>query len=248
MSTGAGQSQEGQSPATRPHVLLSAAMSADGYLDDASASRLVLSDAADLDRVDELRARSDAILVGAGTIRMDNPALLVKSLARRQERVIRGLPASPQKVTVTSRGDLDASSRFFAEADSSPLVYAAADATDGLRARLRAAGIVVPVPGLMGLPDRLDLLWILEDLAGRGIGRLMVEGGSQVLGQFLAGGLADEFLLAVAPVFVADAAAPRLLAGGRPAGRLHLAGVSQVGDMAVLRYLPAGPAGSPRPD
>ena len=113
--------------------------------------------------------------------------------------------------------------------------------------RLGAAGMVVPVPGLMGFPDRLDLLWILADLAGRGVGRLMVEGGAQVLGQFLAGGLADEFQLAIAPVFVADPAAPRLLAGGRPAGRLHLAGVSQVGDMAVLRYLPGGPAGSPQP-
>jgi riboflavin biosynthesis pyrimidine reductase len=59
-----------------------------------------------------------------------------------------------------------------------------------------------------------------------------------VLAQFLAAGLADEFLLAVAPVFVADPRAPRLLAGGAPAGRLRLAGLSQAGDMAVLRYLP----------
>ena len=49
----------------RPYVLLSAAMSADGYLDDASSTRLVLSDEADLDRVDELRAASDAILVAS---------------------------------------------------------------------------------------------------------------------------------------------------------------------------------------
>ena len=60
--------------AQRPYVLLSAAMSADGYLDDASGARLVLSDEADLDRVDELRAGADAILVGAQTIRSDNPA------------------------------------------------------------------------------------------------------------------------------------------------------------------------------
>ena len=229
----------------RPHVLLSAAMSADGYLDDASASRLVLSDAADLDRVDELRARSDAILVGAQTIRTDNPGLLVKSPARRQERSTRGQPANPRKVTVTSRGDLDASSRFFAEADSPPLVYTGDAAAESLRGRVGGAGVIVPVPGLMGFPDRLDLGWILDDLARRGVGRLMVEGGGQVLGQFLAAGLADEFLLAVAPVFVADEAAPRLLAGAWPAGRLHLAGVSQVGDMAVLRFLPTGPIGSP---
>ncbi|HEY5018350.1 MAG TPA: dihydrofolate reductase family protein, partial [Streptosporangiaceae bacterium] len=54
--------------ATRPYVLLSAAMSADGYLDDASSQRLILSDAADLARVDAVRAASDAILVGGETI------------------------------------------------------------------------------------------------------------------------------------------------------------------------------------
>ncbi len=124
-----------------------------------------------------------------------------------------GSRQNPLKVTVTSSGDLDPGSRFFAEADSPPLVYAGAVAAESLRRRIGGTGVIVPVPGLKALPDRLDLEWILADLAGRGVGRLMVEGGSQVLGQFLAGGLADEFLLAVAPVFVADEAAPRLLAG-----------------------------------
>jgi 5-amino-6-(5-phosphoribosylamino)uracil reductase len=207
-------------------------MSADGYIDDASAVRLVLSDAADLDQVDELRARSDAIMVGAQTIRSDNPGLLVGSAARRQERIARGQPASPRKVTITGRGDLDVSSRFFSEADSPPLVYAGAVVADRLRARLATAATVVSGQG----SDHLDLAWVLADLAGRGIERLMVEGGAHVLGQFLAAGLADEFRLAIAPFFVADPAAPRLLAGLRPAGRLHLAEVTEVGHMAVLRY------------
>ena len=217
-----------------PYVLLSAAMSADGYIDDASGTRLVLSDAADLDQVDALRAASDAILVGAQTIRSDNPRLQVASAARRAERVARGEPPSPQKVTITSGGDLDAGSRFFA--DSTPLVYTAAGAADSLRARLGAVATIVPVPGT----DRLYLGWLLADLVARGVRRLLVEGGAVVLGQFLAAGLASEFRLAVAPVYVSDPAAPRLLAGGLPAGRLYLAGVSQVGQMAVLRYLPAG--------
>jgi 5-amino-6-(5-phosphoribosylamino)uracil reductase len=171
-------------------------------------------------------------MVGAQTIRSDNPGLLVASAARRQERVARGQPASPRKVTITGRGDLDGSSRFFTEADSPPLVYAAAAVADRLRARLATAATIVSGQG----PDQLDLAWVLADLAGRGIGRLMVEGGAHVLGQFLAAGLADEFRLAIAPFFVADPAAPRLLAGAQPAGRLHLAGVTEVGHMAVLRY------------
>ena len=99
--------------AERPYVLLSVAMSVDGCIDDATDARLILSNDADLDRVDEVRAGSDAILVGAGTIRRDNPALLVRSAARRSGRVARGLPASPARVTLTARGDLDPAARFF---------------------------------------------------------------------------------------------------------------------------------------
>jgi 5-amino-6-(5-phosphoribosylamino)uracil reductase len=241
----------------RPYVLLSAAMSADGYIDDASATRLVLSDDADLDRVDELRARSDAILVGARTIRTDNPSLQVRSADRRRQRTERGLAPGPRKVTITRSGDLDAGARFFAPVPhtplrDSPLVYAAPAVAGDLSMRLSAAAVVVPVPGPAaaggaaedgGAGTRpgataVDLIWILADLAARGVGQLMVEGGARVLGQFLSEGLADEFQLAVAPFFVADPAAPRLVAGMRPGDRMSLAGVTQAGDMAVLRFLP----------
>ena len=222
-------------------MLLSAAMSADGYIGDAAGTGLELSDPADWDQVDEIRARSDAIMVGAQTIRSDNPRLLVKSEPRRLERMTRGLPANPQKVTVTRSGELDPDSRFFAAADQPALVYTSAVAVEGLRARLGAAAVIVPVPG----SDRVDLPWVLADLAGRGVTRLMVEGGAQVLHQFLAAGLADEFRLAIAPLVVADPAAPRLLTPTGLAstgfGGLQLAGVTQVGHMAVLRYLARSP-------
>ncbi len=216
--------------AERPYVLLSAAMSADGYLDDASATRLVLSGEADLDRVDELRAGSDAILVGAQTIRADDPRLLVRSQARRERRAAQGRAENPRRVTLTRSGRLDPAARFFAATGEPPLVYAPAGAAGELAARLGTAATVVPCqPGLTG---------VLADLAGRGVGRLMVEGGASILAQFLAAGLADELTLAVAPVFVADPAAPRLLSGARPDGRMTLAEVTRAGDMAVLRYLP----------
>ena len=68
--------------ADRPYTLLSCAMSLDGYLDDASDRRLILSNEADFDRVDEVRAGCDAILVGAATVRNDNPRLVVAERAR----------------------------------------------------------------------------------------------------------------------------------------------------------------------
>ena len=100
----------------RPYTLLSCAVSVDGCLDDASAERLVLSGPEDLDEVDQLRAAADAILVGAGTIRADNPRLLVRDPARVARRMAAGLPPHPLRVTVTATGDLDPAARFFAAA------------------------------------------------------------------------------------------------------------------------------------
>ncbi len=87
-----------------PYVLLSAAVSLDGYLDDTGPERLLLSSPADFDRVDEVRASVDAILVGAGTLRADNPRLLVNSPERRAARVADGRPEYPLKVTVSGSG------------------------------------------------------------------------------------------------------------------------------------------------
>jgi 5-amino-6-(5-phosphoribosylamino)uracil reductase len=226
----------------RPFVQLSAAMSADGYIDDASPSRLVLSGAADLDEVDELRAASDAILVGAQTIRADNPRLAVRSAVRRERRSQRGLAPTPQKVTLTAGGNLDPGSHFFAGTGATPLIYAPALVAADVAGRLGEVAHIVAVPDDAKAAP-LELTWILADLAARGVGRLLVEGGASVLAQFLSAGLADEFRLAIAPVFVADPGAPRLLAGAGGLPRMALAETSQVGDMAVLRYLLPGQAG-----
>src|SRR3954469_14432830 len=106
---------------SRPYTLLSCGMSLDGYLDDATDQRLLLSNEADFDRVDEVRAGSDAILVGAATVRNDDPRLEVRSAARVADRVARGLPAQPVKVTVTNRAKLDPASRFFTVGDGPKL-------------------------------------------------------------------------------------------------------------------------------
>jgi len=241
--------------AERPYVLLSVATSIDGYIDDASDARLILSSDADLDRVDEVRSGCDAILVGAGTIRRDNPGLLVRSQRRRAARLARGCPASPAKVTLTGSGDLDPAARFFTaapagmatgEAHAGPAAAGAADGVSRLvyvpehiagqaRARLGAVASVVSAG------DPVDLAAVLRDLAARGIARLLVEGGALVHAEFLAAGLADELHLVVAPLFVGDPAAPRFLHNGHfahaAAGRVRLAETSQIGDVVLLRYL-----------
>ena len=220
--------------AERPYTLLSCSMSIDGFIDGTTESRLLLSNDQDFDRVDEERAKVDAILVGATTVRNDNPRLLVRDPARRRERVARGLPPNPVKVTLTERGRLDPSSRFFADDGTHKLVYAGTSVADHVRGRLGDLSEVVDA----GEPVRIHAL--TEDLHARGVRRLMVEGGAAVHTQFLADDLVDELQLVVAPFFVGDPAARRFVGEAHfpwhPGRRAALAETRQIGDVVLLRY------------
>ena len=217
-----------------PYTVLSCSVSLDGCLDDTSAQRLVLSNRADLDRVDAVRASCDAILVGAGTVRADDPRLAVRDPERRAQRVAQDRPPTPRKVTLTRHPNLDPQATIFAGGEGDPLVYAATAAVDATRRRLGGRATVVDAG------DRPEVGWVSADLHARGVRRLMVEGGQDVLRQFLGAGIADELQLVVAPVFVGHPGAPRLLGAERPAAegtpRVDLAEVRQVEDVVLLRY------------
>ncbi len=217
----------------RPYTLLSCSVSLDGYLGDQT-PRLALSNEADFDRVDGVRASCDAIMVGAVTVRTDNPRLLVRSQARRDERTARGLPPSPAKVTVSDRVDLDARSNFFTAGAAEKLLYTSTPRVADARAKLG------PVATVVDGGQRVRMRRLTEDLADRGVGRLMVEGGGTVHTQFLADDLVDELQLVVAPFFIGDSSAPRFVSDGRfpwNAGRrAKLAEVTQLGDVVLLRY------------
>jgi 5-amino-6-(5-phosphoribosylamino)uracil reductase len=197
----------------RPYVIASCAISVDGCLDDTSPRRLVLSGPEDLDEVDELRASVDAILVGAGTIRADNPRLLIRSPDRVAARVARGQPEHPLRVTLTASGDLDPAANFFA-GPGTPLAY-------------QGAG--------------LTLKEVLHDLhAHRDVATVLLEGGARVLAEALSRSLADELRLAVAPFFVGDPDAPRFALPDQypytKASPMRLLGARRLGHLAVLRY------------
>jgi 5-amino-6-(5-phosphoribosylamino)uracil reductase len=220
--------------ADRPYTLLSCSMSLDGYLDGASDQRVILSNAADLDRVDEVRAGCDAILVGAATVRNDNPRLLVRSRERVDERQRRGLTPTPVKVTVTERAKLDPGAAFFGVGDTEKIVYCSSDTVADARNAL--APVATVVDG--GLPVTMRRL--SEDLHARGVRRLMVEGGGTVLTQFLTDGLADELHLVVAPFFIGDSHAPRFVRDGQfpwdPHRRATLVEARTVEDVVLMRY------------
>ncbi|WP_331757799.1 dihydrofolate reductase family protein (plasmid) [Nocardia sp. NBC_01377] len=224
---------------TRPHVLASVAVSVDGYIDDTSPERLLLSNTADFDRVDAVRADSDAILIGAATLRSDNPRLIVKSPQRTAERLAAGKPEQPLKVTVTATGNLDPAAKFWHHGTElhRPLVYTTAAAAEKLTDQLAGLAQVV------SLGPTVDFAALLDDLGGRGIDRLMVEGGGHIHTALLSAGLVDELHLALGPNLVGDPNAPRFLhPASFPGGstrRMQLIDIAQIGDVALLRYRPS---------
>lgn len=220
--------------ADRPYTLLSCSMSIDGHIDDMTDKRLLLSNSADFDRVDAVRASCDAILIGAATIRDDDPHLLVRTEARRAERVARGLRPSPVKVTVTDGAELDARSKFFTAGDAEKLVYCASAHVGEARDRFGSVATVIDGGA------QVEMHRLSKDLYSRGIRRLMVEGGEKIHTQFLAGELVDELQLVVAPFFVGDSRAPRLVGDGHfpwnPGRHARLAEARPLGDVVLLRY------------
>ncbi|MBI4030628.1 MAG: dihydrofolate reductase family protein [Proteobacteria bacterium] len=209
-------------------IILSCAMSADGYLDDSSPRRLILSSPEDLAEIQKLRASCDAILVGAETVRKDNPSLCTRDEQARQERIDRGLPPDPVKVVLTSSGDMDPSSRFFMKGNGKKIVYH----TKKKNNLLLPQATPVHVDSLIGL---------IADLENRNMGRLLVEGGARTLTQFLEAGLFDEARVAVAPIKLGSKGAAHLPLQDFK-DRLKLRKTERHGETDVFWYNPADKA------
>ncbi|MET8877578.1 dihydrofolate reductase family protein [Nocardia sp. NPDC004604] len=232
----------------RPYVVLSVAVSLDGYIDDIIPERLYLSNDRDFDGVDQLRAECDAILIGAETVRRDNPRLWLRSEERRRARVAAGKPPNLLKVTVTRSGDIDPDARMFHHYVESgkPLVYTTIEGAEKIGDRLSAVAEVT------GIADQDFWGTLLEDLGRRGVQKLIVEGGTRIHTAFLEAGLADELRYAVAPLMIGQGEAPRFVnPAAFPGGsrrRLEFVDASVLDDVVVLRYRPkrtsATPAGS----
>ncbi len=196
----------------------------DGCLDDNTSERLRLSSEEDWEQVHRLRSACDAILVGAGTLRADNPSLVIKDGVLLSERRRRGLDRDLIKVAVSGSGDVDPESRFFTEGTAEKILITCSDVSE----RLRRAATVIRLP-------RIDAASIERCLSERGVSTLMVEGGSRILTMFVSEGVYDEFRLAMAPVVVGDSTAPHLL-GDMPAASAYLCESWQAGQMTVMYY------------
>ncbi|GLQ94404.1 RibD family protein [Dyella acidisoli] len=216
----------------RMRIHLSAACSIDGYMDDTSQRRLVLSSAEDLLDIQRERAQCDAILVGAGTVRADNPRLSVREPQLVEERIRNGLSPQPVKVTVTASGDLDPEAHFFQSNGQENIVLCPAPIAGALRSRYARSATVI------GMEGPISARAIAHTLQRKGIRNLFVEGGGRVLSMFLSERIYDHFRLAIAPFFVGDAGAPRLRLLPHLAShdRLVVRQVRLLGDTTVIDY------------
>ncbi|MDD5466232.1 MAG: RibD family protein [Anaerolineales bacterium] len=194
----------------RPLVTLSYAQSLDGSLAARRGAPLELSSPEALRLTHQLRAAHDAILVGIGTVLADDPRLTT--------RLAPG--TNPQPVVLDSRLRLPLGARLLQNSGAAPwlacLEGAATERVIALEAR--GARLLAFSPD----PDgRLPLPAVLERLGEMGVRRLMVEGGAQVIAAFLAAGLVDQVIVALAPLFVGGlhVTSERLAGGPFPALR-----------------------------
>lgn len=187
-------------------TIVSVAISADGYLDDNSSRRLVLSNESDWREVHALRAACDAILVGAETIRKDDPALIIRDEGLRESRKQVGLPPDIVKVAISGSCNLDPGARFFTEGGSGVRkIVITLEGADPEKVRaLRQVATVIEMPVITAAQ-------VCRILDGMGIRTLMAEGGAKILRMFLDEGVVDAMRIAQSrAITVGDPAAPKM--------------------------------------
>ncbi len=218
----------------RPEVWVNCAASADGRIAYAGGRRALLSSPEDLRRVQGLRAESDAILVGVGTVLKDDPSLRVHwDLLGRPEDGPR------TRVVVDSTGRTPPAARVLD--GSAPTIVAVSERS----ARAFPAHVRTIVAGR----ETVDLAALFVRLRGEGLRRVLVEGGAEILGRVLRAGLFDRFTIYYAPSIIGGATAPPVArgpdAGPRDRGTpLRLAALDRLGEGYVATYLPSGPDAS----
>jgi diaminohydroxyphosphoribosylaminopyrimidine deaminase/5-amino-6-(5-phosphoribosylamino)uracil reductase len=211
----------------RPFVTLKLAVSIDGRIAAAEGVRTRLTGPDAEAETMRLRAEHDAVLVGGGTARVDDPRLTVRppALAGR----------APVRVVLDSRARLAPTSRLVQSSGKAPvLLMTAPDADVERLSRLEAAGVEIEqVP--RDPAGGLDLDLALARLAGRGLGAILCEGGAELAGRLVEGGHVQRLVLLVAPTTLGPAGVPSL---GRRGGadEWHLAACRPLGTDAFLQW------------
>lgn len=211
----------------RPYTFINSAMSADGKISTKKRKQVKISGKADFDRVDELRATSDAVLVGIGTVLADDPSLTVKSEARRQRRAAAGKDENPARIVVDSMARTPPAADIFKKGTGKRIVVvsqaAPAERVEALQAK---AELVVAGEREVDLPR------MCSELKKRGIDRLMIEGGATLNYAMVSSRLVDEISVFVGNLIIGGTEAPTFMDGP---------GISERSEAVELKLLKAEP-------
>lgn len=193
----------------RPFVFINVAMTVDGKIDTFARRGAAISSRRDKERVDQLRASTDAIAVGGRTLLDEDPRLTVKSDVLRAERVRRGLSPNPIKVGIVSDANIRADSAFLNSGPADIVIFTTHRTSKQNLSRLQAANVQVYIHDA----PRVDLQRALTTLKEIGVKRLMVEGGATLNFELMRLGLVDEVMVYIAPLIFGGESAPTLAAG-----------------------------------
>ena len=222
--------------AGRPFVHVKLAATLDGRIAAGGGKRAWITGELARRRVHELRAEAGAVLVGAGTTRADDPLLTVRNLPQE--------PPPLTRIVLDPRLSLNPNSQLARTAREVPVVvFAEEDADKGRAEKLRVLG--VEVVAVHAADGELDLRFVLEDLDGRGIRGVLVEGGGETAGRFVAANLADKLTLFYAPTLLGAGGVPLMgsltFDGVDDAPRFRVRSVEGFGEDVALTLYPLEP-------
>ena len=215
------------------HVVVNAAMSADGKLSSRRREQVMISGDEDFERVDRLRAESDAVVVGIGTVLADDPGLTVKDSVRREQRLESGQTANPARVVVDSKARTPPDAQVV---DDEAATYLCVSENAPVERRMDLSNQSTLVTAG---DDRVDLLRAFATLQQHGLEQILVEGGGELIFSLLDDGLVDELSVFVGPQIIGGRDAPTLTDGDgfvENYPELSLEGLDELDDGVVLSW------------
>ena len=216
----------------KPFVFVNIAASVDGKISNERRVQIRISCEEDLRRVDQLRAESDAVMVGIGTVLADNPRLTVKSRELREKRRREGKPENPLRVVVDSRARIPENA-FVLNDEAETLIAVSEKAEiERLKALQKKAMVFVSGECRVNLADLMEFLYYI------GVRKVMVEGGGELVASLFRENLVDEIYVYYGNLIIAGKNSPTIADGEsleNPA-KLELLEVKRLGSGILARW------------